>query len=103
MKHLNVNSDLLESKGPFHQETALQMAKGVRLQMNTDWSLSTTGIASLIPGREKETGTVHFAIFGPENFKTTVSETFSGERDDIRCQATLKAFLFLKESLLKVI
>ena len=103
IKTLNVASDLLTSKGPFHQETALQMAKGVRLQMGTDWSLATTGIASPIPGCEKDTGTVHFAILGPENFQIAVSETFSGERDDIRYQATLKALLLLKEGLLEVI
>ena len=100
-KHLHIASEFLESKGPFNQETALQMAQGIRLQMNTDWSLATTGIASAIHGREKDTGTVHFAVVGPENFKTTVSETFSGERDDIRYQATSKALLLLKESLLK--
>ena len=102
INQLNVASHLLKSKGPFNQETALQMAMGVRLQMDTDWSLATTGIASAIPGREKDTGTVHFAAVGPQNFQTVVCETFSGLRDDIRYQATLKALLLLKESLLKI-
>ena len=103
IKHLNVDFELLKSKGPFNEETALQMAKGVRLKMDTDWSLATTGIASPIHGQEKETGTVYFAIVGPKHFQTAVSETFSGERDDIRYQATLRGFVLLKESLLKMV
>ena len=103
IKHLHVASELLESKGPFNQETALQMAIGVRLQMNTDWSLATTGVASPIHGHEKDTGIIYVAAVGPKNFQVTAYETFSGERDDIRYQATSKALLLLKESLLKVI
>ncbi len=103
IKHLHVESSLLKSKGPFNQETALQMAKGVRLQMDTDWSLATTGIASAIPGHEKDTGKVYFAVVGLENFQTMVCETFSGDRDDIRHQAVLKALLLFKESLIKLI
>ena len=103
IKHLHVAPDFLQSEGPFNKETALQMAKGMRLQMDTDWSLATTGIASLIPGHEKDTGTVYFAVIGPESFQKTLCETFSGEREDIRYQATLRALLLLKESLLEVI
>ena len=103
IKQLHVASDLLKSKGPFNQETALQMAKGARLQMNTDWSLAITGIASVIPDCEKDTGKVYFAVIGPESFQTMACETFSGDRDEIRHQAVLKSLLLLKESLLKLV
>ena len=96
-KHLNVDPKLLQSKGPFNKETALQMAQGVKFQMDTDWSMATTGILSPLPNHK--TGTVYFAILGPKRFVKTTCKTFSGLRDEIRRQSVLKALHFFKESM----
>lgn len=97
IKHLNIDPNLLQSKGPFNEETALQMAQGVKSQMNTDWSVAITGIASPIP--HHKTGAVYFAVLGPQQFVKTTCKTFSGLRDEIRKQSVSEALRLLKESL----
>ncbi len=56
---LGVSQEVLEKYGAVHEETAMEMAAGVRRMTGADFGLSTTGIAG--PGggtKEKPVGTV---------------------------------------------
>ena len=56
---LGVDARTIERNGAVHQETAAEMAAGIRLKANADFGLSTTGIAGPSGGTvEKPVGTV---------------------------------------------
>jgi nicotinamide-nucleotide amidase len=63
---LGVSADTLASVGAVHEETARQMAEGVRRVAGSTYGLATTGIAG--PGggtAEKPVGTVCIGLAGP--------------------------------------
>ena len=97
-KILGVNYDLLQAHGAVNAQVAKAMAQGVRLQMQTDWGVSVTGEAGPI-AFEAKVGTVYFAVVGPGKLEKCRYEVFSGMREDVQKQATLKAFVLLKEAL----
>jgi nicotinamide-nucleotide amidase len=54
-----VDSGTIERCGAVHEETATEMAEGVRLKSEADYGLSTTGIAGPTGGSvDKPVGTV---------------------------------------------
>lgn len=60
---LNVKQETLEKSGAVSEETALEMAHGVRKVLRTDLGLSTTGIAGPDGGtEEKPVGLVYIAL-----------------------------------------
>ena len=98
IKHLDVSADLLESRGAVNEDVALQMARGVRSQMQTDWGVSVTG--EMGPkALDAEVGTVCFAVVGPHKFEKSICEVFSGSRDQLRGQAVSKAFSLFADRL----
>jgi len=63
---LGVQAETLATVGAVSQETALQMAHGVRRLLGADYALSTTGIAGPTGGTpEKPAGLVYIALVGP--------------------------------------
>ena len=63
MKLLGVKSKTLESFGAVSEQTALEMARGVRTELGADIGISTTGIAGPGGGTpEKPVGTVYIGI-----------------------------------------
>ena len=63
MKLLGVKSTTLESFGAVSEQTALEMARGVRSSLGSDIGISTTGIAGPGGGTpEKPVGTVYVGI-----------------------------------------
>ena len=63
---LGVDPETLSSVGAVSRETALQMARGVRRLLGSDYALSTTGIAGPTGGpAEKPVGLVYVALAGP--------------------------------------
>jgi nicotinamide-nucleotide amidase len=100
---LGVSRRSLEMHGAVSKEVALEMAKGVRNKLQTDWSVSVTGIAGPTGGSiEKPVGTVCFAVVGP-NLEETRRQEFSGDRQAVQ-QATVDyALRFLNESINKFI
>lgn len=67
IKVLDVSPETLNQVGAVHEETAKQMAEGVRRLAGATYGLATTGIAG--PGggtREKPVGTVCIALAGPQ-------------------------------------
>ena len=67
INQLGVNAADIEKHGAVSAIVACQMAQGVQQKMNTDWSISVTGIAG--PGggsADKPVGLVYLAIANPE-------------------------------------
>ncbi|HEY4800193.1 MAG TPA: competence/damage-inducible protein A [Bacteroidia bacterium] len=63
IKELDVKLKTLSDNGAVSKEVAVQMAEGVRKNLNADIGISTTGIAGPAGGsREKPVGTVFIAI-----------------------------------------
>jgi len=72
---LKVSPLAIQVHGAVSQQVVEQMAKGARLQLKTDFSIATSGIAGPSGGvKEKPVGTVWIAISGP---KRTISEVFN--------------------------
>lgn len=62
INELGVKQEILDTVGAVSEETVLQMAKGVREKMDTDYSVATSGIAGPTGGTEtKPVGTVWIA------------------------------------------
>ena len=97
---LGVNPITIETSGAVGEQTAKEMAEGVLKNSAAQISIAITGIAG--PGggsQDKPVGTVWFAWAG-SSFKTqTKLKFFSGNRQEIRDQATLFALVALDELL----
>jgi nicotinamide-nucleotide amidase len=77
MNILGVKEKTLEAHGAVHEQTALEMALGVKKAANADWGISTTGIAGPSGGtKEKPVGRVCIGIAGPR-FETAKQYTFN--------------------------
>lgn len=98
-KILGVSENTLSQKGAVSEETALEMAYGLKSLTGSDICVSITGIAG--PGggtAEKPVGTVCFAFYlGASCF--AITRNFSGNRDRVRTFASLFVFNFLRKEL----
>lgn len=95
---LGVSKDALKEFGAVSEIVAKEMADGVRRVMQTNYAVSTTGIAGPSGGsKEKPIGTVWVGI-SSESMVYASKYQFSGDRNAIINQATQKALeLLLKE------
>ena len=100
MSRLGVKKETLDSFGAVSTETAIEMAKGVAMNLKTNVGLSTTGIAG--PGggtTEKPVGLVYIGLY--INGKIKVKKlNLAGSREKIRVKATKEALNFLRLALL---
>lgn len=72
INQLGVSPQTLEKYGAVSPQVAEEMAKGVQAKMNTDWSISVTGIAGPEGGsQEKPVGLVYIGIANPNQQVTT--------------------------------
>lgn len=96
---LGVKDNTLQQFGAVSEETALEMAEGVRKLTDSDWGISTTGIAGPDGGSsEKPVGTVCFGISGKaDNY--SYRTVFNGDRESIRFKASEYIILLLIEQL----
>lgn len=89
---LGVSATTLETHGAVSVATAREMARGALQKSQADVSLSVTGIAGPQGGTaEKPVGTVCFAWAFAEGSCWDALRQFSGNRQEIREQATLHA------------
>lgn len=97
---LGVQAATLERFGAVSEETALEMAEGVRERLHADIGLATTGIAGPSGGTaEKPVGLVWLAVAGSTRAKATRME-FAGDRPAIQQRATVAALASLWRALL---
>ncbi len=103
IENLGVSPATLEQFGAVSEETAREMAEGVRKLAGTDWGLSTTGIAGPGGGTpEKPVGLVYIGLAGTTG--TTVRRfIFTTDRLANKERATYAALELLRRNLLKII
>lgn len=101
IKVLGVNEDTIKNFGAVSEQTALEMAEGMRNKSLTDYAVSITGIAGPAGGTpEKPVGLVYVGICGPD-VKQVFRYNFSGGRVEIRERAANQALDVLRRELLK--
>jgi nicotinamide-nucleotide amidase len=88
---LGVREETLAAHGAVSEETAREMARGVRERLKAGVGVATTGIAGPDGGtRQKPVGLVWFAIDDGDT-RTSLSFNFRGDRDAIQRRATTMA------------
>ncbi|HEX9090064.1 MAG TPA: CinA family protein [Anaerolineales bacterium] len=101
MKLLGVRQDTLEGHGAVSQETALEMARGIRVTLRADIGLSVTGIAGPSGGTpEKPVGTVWIGL-SSANEEYARHFLWSGNRLKIKEQSAHTALELLRQYLQK--
>lgn len=90
MKLLGVKAETLEAHGAVSEETAVEMANGVRAALNSDIGVGITGIAGpLSDNTAKPVGLIYIALSTDE--KTVVKELRNTFTADIRNNNRLSA------------
>jgi PncC family amidohydrolase len=96
---LGLNKGTIEKFGAVSQETVLEMADGVRKQVQADIGLSVSGIAG--PGggtSEKSVGLVWIGL-STLNFAKAQSFNFLGDRSEVKQQSAKQALQILYQFL----
>lgn len=97
---LGVRETTLSSFGAVSEETACEMAEGIRRAVPADIGVAITGIAG--PGgatREKPVGLVYVAVSYTGNILVR-RNVFTGTRAEVKYQSTEKALAMIREVLL---
>ena len=92
VKHglLGVSDQTLAEHGAVSAECAAEMASGVRVLLDADYAVSTTGVAGPDTQEGKPVGTVFVGVAGPDG--TSVKELhLDGDRAEIRARACREA------------
>ncbi|MBC5629753.1 nicotinamide-nucleotide amidohydrolase family protein [Clostridium sp. NSJ-6] len=99
VKRLGVREETLLKYGAVSEQTAKEMANGIARVSESKAAISTTGLAGPGGGSvEKPVGLVYIGVHLEE--ETVVKKfNFSGERDQIRKEATVMALTMLKDLL----
>ena len=95
---LGVSSSVLKKHGMVSEETAIAMAEGVMKLGHTDIGLSVTGVAGPEGIEDKDVGLVFIAAAVKERVESQGLK-LSGDREEIKRQASLEALRFLKRVL----
>ena len=96
---IHVSKTTLSKKGAVSEETALEMARGVRELIGSDMAVSITGLAG--PGggtRKKPVGLVYIAV-ADANGEACREVSFGGTRTQIKHRAAMAALGFVLDRL----
>lgn len=86
---IGVEAHLIQDHGAVSEQVAKAMAIGAKQSSNSNIALSITGIAGPTGGsKEKPVGTVCFAWVLDNDQVFSETKVFSGDRSDIRAQAS---------------
>jgi nicotinamide-nucleotide amidase len=99
---LGVKAGILKKHGAVSGETALEMARGVRVKCATDYGMAITGLAG--PGggtEEKPVGTVFIAVSGGSGDRVRELR-IAGSRGTVRRAAVQAAMELLRRYLLNI-
>ena len=95
-KVLGVPVETIEHYTVVSREVVEDMAKGVRLLMEADFGLATTGVAGPSGGTaQNPVGTVWIGLAAPDGVTSQCCH-FDGNRESVINQATEAAYLMLK-------
>ena len=98
---LGVNEQDIQKYGAVSEETALQMARGIRKKFKTDYGISVTGIAGPDGGTaDKPVGTVWVAV-SSEQGEHAEKNNYSFSRSNNIHRASLAAMNMLRKEVLK--
>lgn len=101
MQYLGVKKETLEKHGAVSEETAREMAQGMKRASGADYAISLTGIAGPSGGSaEKPVGLVFIGISGPDSDEV-FRYRFPGNRTDVRERASNHALDLLRRRLMK--
>ena len=95
---LGVGSSILKKHGMVSEETAVAMMQGVMKLGQTDVAISVTGVAGPKRIEEKDVGLVFIAAAVGDRVESQGFK-LSGDREEIKRQASLEALRFLKRVL----
>ena len=95
---LGVSEELIAAEGTVVAEVALQMARGVRELMRSDWGLGTTGVAGPGPAEGKPAGTAFVACVGPTG-DLALGLSVEGDRGQVRRAVVAAAAHMLADQL----
>ncbi|KUK10361.1 MAG: Putative competence-damage inducible protein [Clostridia bacterium 41_269] len=98
---LGVRESIISQYGAVSKETAVEMAEGVRNLANSDYGLSTTGIAGPGGGTLTKPVGLVFVGFSTVDRKTWIKLNLKGSRHEIRHKTVLEALRFFLDELLK--
>lgn len=97
VKLLDVPAEIIEKEGAVSQQVAEAMATGARKLLETDYAVSTTGIAGPDGGSdEKPVGTVWIAVAGPSGV-VSKKYTFKHNRERNIIRSTQTALNLLRK------
>lgn len=99
VRQLGVAPATLEAHGAVSEETAQEMAKGIRARTGADLGVAVTGIAGPDGGTPgKPVGTVWLAVDGPGAATRTFRMQWPGARDQVRTLAAWWALELVREA-----
>lgn len=102
IKLLRVKSLTLERYGAVSEETAIEMAEGIRKLMNTDYAISTTGIAGPSGGSEEKPVGLVWIGYSDKN-KSYARKFLFGEKREINIgRASMRALDILRRELMNL-
>lgn len=94
---LGVPRGVLAEFGPVSEPTARAMAEGVLARSGADLAVALTGWAGPEPGADGQpAGTVYLALADPAAATHVEHRLFSGDRDEVRRKAALRALDLLR-------
>ena len=98
---LGVKQKTLDDHGAVSEQTVIEMVCAVKERFNTDYALSTSGIAGPAGGTpEKPVGTVWIAVAGPNGVKAK-KFLFGDNRERNTKRSTIAALEMLRKELVK--
>ncbi|MBN8569906.1 MAG: competence/damage-inducible protein A [Ignavibacteria bacterium] len=102
IKFLDVKEETLREFGAVSEETAKQMAEGVRKHFNTDIGISTTGIAGPGGGTDKKPVGLVYIGYSDKNTTFASKFLFGNFRERNKKRAAQMALEILRKALLKL-
>jgi len=98
---LGVSPEILEKKGAVSQQTAIEMAEGIKKLFNSDYAVATTGIAGPDGGSaEKPVGTIWISVVGRTKF-ICEKFVFGNDRERIILRSSQTALQLLRKLILQ--
>lgn len=100
VRYCGVRPETLARYGAVSEQTAREMAEGLRARSGADIAVATTGIAGPTGGTpEKPVGLVYIGLASAKGV-TVTRHTFSGDRAHVRAQAALTALDMVRRAAL---